>query len=103
MEIIHIFRTRNTRADALSKLATTSVSTLSYQVQVETMGQRSIAMIDTVFCIMDIGVTWMTSIMRYISEGFIPDDKSEACHLVLQATKYVLQDGILYRRAYLQP
>ena len=67
MEIIHIFRTRNTRADALSKLATASVLALSHQVQVETMGQRSIAMIETIFCAIDAGVIWMTPIMRYLS------------------------------------
>lgn len=49
------------------------------------------------------GDTWMTPITRYLESGLLPPDKNEARRLQLQASHYVLQDGVLYRRAYLLP
>lgn len=45
----------------------------------------------------------MTPIIGYLKTGQLPADRNEARRLQLQASHYVLQDGILYKRGYLQP
>ena len=47
-------------------------------------------------------VTWMTPILEYLRNGTCPSDKSQARKLRLKAARYVVQDGILYKRGYLQ-
>lgn len=45
----------------------------------------------------------MTPIWDYLSSGILPTDKNEARKLQMKAPKYVIQDGVMYKRAYLQP
>lgn len=49
------------------------------------------------------GTTWMTPIWNSLSQGIVPEDKNEARKLRLKAPKYVIQNGVLFKRAYLQP
>ncbi|GJU34052.1 reverse transcriptase domain-containing protein [Tanacetum coccineum] len=49
------------------------------------------------------GPTWMTSIMEYLKDGTLPDDRNEASKLRIKARQYELLEGVLYRRSFLKP
>ncbi|XP_074346264.1 uncharacterized protein LOC141685038 [Apium graveolens] len=51
----------------------------------------------------DLGPTWMTHILAYLKEGSLPDEKNEARRIKYKATRYVIYDGVLYRRGFSVP
>nr|GEV39818.1 reverse transcriptase domain-containing protein [Tanacetum cinerariifolium] len=74
--ISQVPRSKNKKADALSKITSTSFTHLSKQ---------------------------MTPIVDYLKEGTLPGDKKEARKLRLKARQYELMEGILYMRSFLTP
>lgn len=100
--IRQIPRGDNKRADALSKLASSPYSYLITKVLVEVLPCRSTE-VKQVQSIEESETTWMTSIWKYFSQGIVPEDKNEARKLRLKIPKYVIQNGIRFKRAYLQP
>ncbi|GKE30316.1 reverse transcriptase domain-containing protein [Tanacetum coccineum] len=83
--ISQVPRSKNKKADALSKIASTSFAHLSKQVLVP---------------------TWMTNmddrIMEYLKDETLPDDKKEASKLRIKVRQYELLEGVLYRRSFLK-
>lgn len=49
------------------------------------------------------GDNWMTPIEEYLQNDTLPTDKKEFRKIQLKYLQYVVQDGVLYRRSYLQP
>ncbi|GJS82239.1 reverse transcriptase domain-containing protein [Tanacetum coccineum] len=49
------------------------------------------------------GPTWMTSIMEYLKDETLPDDRNKASKLRIKARQYELLEGVLYRRSFLKP
>ena len=47
--------------------------------------------------------SWMTPFIKYLKNGDLPEDKSEARRIRLKAPKYVIHNDTLYRRGHLQP
>lgn len=47
--------------------------------------------------------TWMDVIWAFLEEGRLLDDRIEARRLKLQALRYVLLDGVLYKRSLTLP
>ena len=47
--------------------------------------------------------TWMTPIIQYLKDGYLPEDKKQARLLRLKAAKYILYDEQLYIRGFLIP
>ena len=45
----------------------------------------------------------MTPIIRYLKEGWLPKDKTEARKIQIKATRFVIIDNILYRQGYSLP
>ena len=50
------------------------------------------------FITLDLGPSWMDPIRVYIEEGELPIDKLAAKKLKFKAARYVLTNGVLYRR-----
>ena len=46
---------------------------------------------------------WMTPIVRYLKEGWFPEDKTEARKIQIRAARFVIIDDALYRRGYSLP
>ena len=46
---------------------------------------------------------WMASIVIYLKDGRLPEDKDGARKLRIKATKYVLINEVLYKRGFSQP
>ncbi|XP_027093694.1 uncharacterized protein [Coffea arabica] len=100
-EIERVPRSQNKRADALSKLASSSFAHLSKKVLVEVVKQKSIDQVRVLA--IDSSAIWMTPLIDYLSSGVLPENKTEARRIQLRAVKYAYVGGTLYRRSYLSP
>ncbi|GJZ69942.1 reverse transcriptase domain-containing protein [Tanacetum coccineum] len=101
--ISQIPRSKNKKADALSKIASTSFAHLSKQVLVEVLTEKSIQEKEVTTVVEEEGTTWMTPIVEYLKDGTLPGDRKEASKLRIKARQYELMEGILYRRSFLKP
>nr|GEX69574.1 reverse transcriptase domain-containing protein [Tanacetum cinerariifolium] len=101
--ISQVLRSKNKQADALSKIASTSLAHLSKQVLVEVLEDKSIMEKEVAAVIEEDGPTWMTQLVDYLKEGVLPGDNKEARKLRLKARQYELMEGVLYRRSFLTP
>ncbi|GJU72805.1 reverse transcriptase domain-containing protein [Tanacetum coccineum] len=96
-------RSKNKKADALSKIASTSFAHLSKQVLVEILKEKSIQEKEVAAVVEEEGPTWMTPIIEYLRDETLPNDRKEASKLRIKARQYELLEGILYRRSFLKP
>ncbi|GKB71705.1 reverse transcriptase domain-containing protein [Tanacetum coccineum] len=101
--ISQVPRSKNKKADALSRIASTSFAHLSKQVLMEVLKDKSIQEEEVATVVEEEGPTWMTSIMEYLKNGTLPDDRKEASKLRIKARQYKLLEGVLYRRSFLKP
>ncbi|GJU32657.1 reverse transcriptase domain-containing protein [Tanacetum coccineum] len=101
--ISQVPRSKNKKADALSKIASTSFAYLSKQVLVEVLQEKSIQEKEVTTVVEEDGSTWMTPIMEYLKDGTLPGDRKEASKLHIKARQYELMEGTLYRRSFLKP
>ncbi|GKD25041.1 reverse transcriptase domain-containing protein [Tanacetum coccineum] len=97
-----VLGTKNKKADALSKIASTSFAHLSKQVLVEVLQEKSIQEKEVTTVVEEDGPTWMTPIMEYLKDGTLPGDRKEASKLRIKARQYELMEGTLYRRSFLK-
>nr|GEX07213.1 reverse transcriptase domain-containing protein [Tanacetum cinerariifolium] len=96
-------RSRNKKADALSKITSTSFAHLSKQVLVEVLETKSITGKEVTAVIEEEGPIWMTKLVNYLKEGILPGDEKEARKLRLKARRYELMEGVLYKQSFLTP
>nr|GEV52278.1 reverse transcriptase domain-containing protein [Tanacetum cinerariifolium] len=68
----------NKKADALSKMASTSFTHLSKQVLVEELKEKSIDEKEVLTIVEEEGCTWMTLIYEYLTEEILPEEKRKA-------------------------
>nr|GEV67735.1 reverse transcriptase domain-containing protein [Tanacetum cinerariifolium] len=71
-------RSENKKADALSKIASTSFAHLSKQVPVKELKEKSIRKVEILTIMEEKGDTWMTPIFKYLEEGTLPVDVKKA-------------------------
>ncbi|XP_027184203.1 uncharacterized protein LOC113782511 [Coffea eugenioides] len=100
-EIQRIPRSQNRRADALSRLASTSFSDLNKIVLVEVLAEPDYA--EEIVCPVYPGDTWMSPLIRFLSQGELSEDRGEARKLQRKAGRYALRQNVLYKRSYLDP
>ncbi|GKB29964.1 reverse transcriptase domain-containing protein [Tanacetum coccineum] len=67
-------RSENKKADALSKIASTSFAHLSKQVLVEELKEKSISEVEILAVVEEQGDIWMTTIFEYLTEETLPAD-----------------------------
>ncbi|XP_027095992.2 uncharacterized protein [Coffea arabica] len=96
-----ILRSQNRRADALSRLASTSFSALNKTVLVKVLAEPGY-MEDQVYPVAS-GDTWMTPLIKFLDQGLFPDDKAEARKMQQTVARYTIRDGRLYKQSYLGP
>ncbi|GKA31953.1 reverse transcriptase domain-containing protein [Tanacetum coccineum] len=89
----------NKKADALSKIASTSFAHLSKQVLVEILKNKSISEMEISTVIEEQDPTWMTPIVEFISKGTLPHEQKDARRIRRIAQRFELRDGVLYRRS----
>nr|GEU94497.1 reverse transcriptase domain-containing protein [Tanacetum cinerariifolium] len=94
---------KNKKANALSKIASTSFAHLSKQVLVEVLENKCIKWNEVTAVIEEEGPTWMTQLVDYLKEGILPEDEKEARKIRLRAHQYEFMEGVLYRCSFLTP
>ncbi|XP_022000406.2 uncharacterized protein LOC110897975 [Helianthus annuus] len=101
-KIVHINRSENKHADALSKLAAISFKHLAKEVHIEVLSNQSVPLRQV--NIIEVGnPSWMSSIITYLQHGILPEGKAEARKLQHKALNYEMADGILYRKSFMGP
>nr|GEW66971.1 reverse transcriptase domain-containing protein [Tanacetum cinerariifolium]GEW78440.1 reverse transcriptase domain-containing protein [Tanacetum cinerariifolium] len=96
-------RSENKKADALSKIASTSFAHLKKQVLVEELQQKSIEEREVLAIVQEEGYTWMTPIYEYLTKETLPADTKAARAVRRKSQRYVVTNGILYRKSFLRP
>ncbi|GJU89557.1 reverse transcriptase domain-containing protein [Tanacetum coccineum] len=83
--ISQVTRSKNKKADALSKITSTSFAHLSKQVPVKILKEKSIQEKEVAAVVEEEGPTWMTPILNYWKDGTLPDDPKKASKLRIKA------------------
>ncbi|GKB40502.1 reverse transcriptase domain-containing protein [Tanacetum coccineum] len=71
-------QSENKKADALSKIASTSFAHLSKQVLLEELKENSINEKEVLAIVEEEGHTWMSPICEYLTKEILPEDKMKA-------------------------
>nr|GEX23935.1 reverse transcriptase domain-containing protein [Tanacetum cinerariifolium] len=100
--ISQVPRSKTKKADALSKIASTSFAYLSKQFLVEILKEKSIQEKEMTTVVEEEGPTWMTLIIEYLRDETLPDNRKEARKLYIKARQYELLEEILYRHLFLK-
>ncbi|XP_022013915.1 uncharacterized protein LOC110913388 [Helianthus annuus] len=101
--IKQIPRFQNKKAGALSKLASLTFAHLTKKVLVEVLKAPSIDEMEVQDVITEEDPNWMTPIKKFLRNGELPGDQTEAERVKIKARQYVLQGEILYKKGYLAP
>ncbi|GJX99858.1 reverse transcriptase domain-containing protein [Tanacetum coccineum] len=101
--IKQIPRSENKKADALSKIASTSFAHLNKQVLVEELKEKSINEKEILDVVEEEGNTWMTPICEYLTKEILPEDKKKARAVRRKAARYAMINGTLYKKSFLGP
>ncbi|GJR04865.1 reverse transcriptase domain-containing protein [Tanacetum coccineum] len=96
-------QSENKKADALSKIASTSFAHLSKQVLVEELKEKSINEKEILAVVEEEGNTWMTPICEYLTKEILPADKKKARAIRRKAVRYTMINGTLYKKSFLGP
>ncbi|XP_022014370.1 uncharacterized protein LOC110913858 [Helianthus annuus] len=101
-KVEHIPRSKNKKADALSKLASVSFSHLAKEERVEVLTAPSITT-PQVMQVEAPSQTCMTPIINYLVHDVLPVHKAEARKIQINSLQYQMQEGGLYRKTFLGP
>nr|GEY85206.1 reverse transcriptase domain-containing protein [Tanacetum cinerariifolium] len=101
--ISQVLRSKNKKANTLSKIVSTSFAHLSKQVFVKLLKEKSIQEKEVATGVEEDGPTWMTTIMEYLKDETHQDDRNESSKLRIKARQYELLEEVLYRRSFLKP
>nr|GEX59726.1 reverse transcriptase domain-containing protein [Tanacetum cinerariifolium] len=94
-------RSENKKANALSKIASTSVAHLSKQVLVEELKEKSISEREILTVVEEEGDTWMNHIFKYLKEGTLPADVKRARAIKRKSWRFVVVHETLYKKSFL--
>ncbi|XP_074377083.1 uncharacterized protein LOC141718605 [Apium graveolens] len=99
-QVLQICREENLEADNLSKLVQNS-SDLDCSVYFKELQKPSIEFEEVME--IDKNLNWMTPFINYLEKGELPEDKGKAQRLKAKASKFFLEEGILYRWTFSSP
>lgn len=86
----------NSNVDALAKLVSSKDSKLLGAVLIKELGWPSIDNETDAALPIQEGENWMTSIIKYLLNADLPEDRVEARRINYRAARYLLYDGLLY-------
>ncbi|GJS43964.1 reverse transcriptase domain-containing protein [Tanacetum coccineum] len=96
-------RNGNKKADALSKMASTSFAHLSKQVLVEELKEKSVNEIEVLAVVEEEGDSWMTPIHEYLTDETLPAERKKARAIKRKSQRFTIINGILYKKSFLGP
>ncbi|GKC55649.1 reverse transcriptase domain-containing protein [Tanacetum coccineum] len=94
-------RSENKKADAPSKIASTSFAYLSKQVLVEELKEKFIHEKEVLTIVEEEEQTWMTPICEYLTKKILPEDKKKARVVRRNVSRYTIINGTLYKKFFL--
>nr|XP_025622853.1 uncharacterized protein LOC112715283 [Arachis hypogaea] len=94
----HVPRERNTRADLLSKLASTKPGEGNRSL-IQGMTREPVVTLH----LSRLGSSWLDPITSFLESGKLPDDEKDAAKLRREAAKYVVIQGQLIKKGLNQP
>ena len=103
VQVKHVPRTENSRADALAKLATAPQEDLGRSTPVEYLVEPSIDLCDVVVAPVESEPSWIDPIWDYIIDGSLPDDPKEAAKIRVRSARFTNHKGSLYKRGFFTP
>lgn len=104
-DLSHIPRSRNTHADSLATLTTSSVQDFPREILVEdlctpTPIKRNLLQVHQI----KVGLSWMDLILQFLEKDILPQEKSEAEKVRRKAPRFWLsEDKKLYKRSFSGP
>ncbi|GKB14244.1 reverse transcriptase domain-containing protein [Tanacetum coccineum] len=101
--IEQVSRSKNKKADALSKFASTSFAHLTKQVLVEKLKRKSIEEKEILTVVEEEGYCWMTPLIKYLMEGTLPKEAKKARAMKIKARQCILINDVLYKKSFLEP
>ncbi|KAK1257983.1 hypothetical protein QJS04_geneDACA012730 [Acorus gramineus] len=105
-EIHAIDREQNTHADVLANLARALEGEPSREIQVDFLGEPSIAHLEQVMAVESTtrDPTWMDPILCYLKEDFLPADKEEARKIMSRSAWFLISNqDVLYKQSFQGP
>ncbi|GKB23857.1 reverse transcriptase domain-containing protein [Tanacetum coccineum] len=96
-------RSENKKADALSKIASTSFAYLSKQVLVEELKEKSISTVEVLAVVEKEGDTWMTPIFKYLMDRTLLAEVKKARAVKRKSWRFSIINGTLYKKSFLEP
>ena len=100
VQVRHVPRAENSRADALAKLATALQEDLNRSTPIEYLVEPSIDLCDVVVAQVGSKPSWMDPIWDYIIDGRLPDDSKEAAKVRARSARFTNHKGSLYKRGF---
>ena len=104
-DLLHVPRTGNAHANSLAMLATSSAQDLPRVILVEDLykpieTRRETAQIHQI----RVGPSWMDSIIQFLKEDILPEERTEADKIRRKATRYWLSENKkLYKHSFSGP
>ena len=103
VQVKHVPRVENSRADALAKLATASQEDLGRLIPVEHLPEPSVSIDNGEVSPVMSELSWMDPIWDYLVEGTLPSDPKEASKLKARSARFTVHRGTLYKRGFSAP
>ncbi|GKF14066.1 hypothetical protein Tco_0055528, partial [Tanacetum coccineum] len=101
--IKQIPKSENKKADALSKITSTSFAHLSKKVLVEELKEKYISEVEVLVVVEEKEDTWMTHIFKYLAEETLPTDMKKAKAIRRKSWRFAIINEILYKKYFLGP
>ena len=103
VQVKHVLRAENSRADALAKLTTALQEDLSGTTPAKYLAEPSIDLCDVVVAQVGSVPSWMEPIWDYIIDGRLPDDPKETAKIRTRSARFTNHKGSLYKRGFFTP
>ena len=103
VQVKYVPRTENSRADALTKLATALQEDIGESTPVEYLAEPSIDPYGMVVAPVGSVPNWMDPIWDYFNDGTLPDDPKEAAKIRVRSSMFTNHKGSLYKRGFFTP
>ena len=103
VQVRHVPRAENSRADSLVKLATSSQEDLDRLVPVEHLPEPLVNVDDEEVSLVMSETSWKDPIWDYLVDGILPSNPKEASKLRTRSGRFTIHRGTLYKRGFSTP
>ena len=103
VQVKHMPKTENSRANDLAKLATASQEDLGRLIPVEHLPEPSVSIDNGEVSPVMSEPSWMDPIWDYLVDGTLPSDLKKASKLRARSARFTVHRGTLYKRGFSTP